>query len=63
MEEKHEIITPKFTTKTTASPQAHPFRTRLAAQIESNGVKLTVFKGASSNLAVELAKVIVRYAR
>lgn len=35
----------------------------VAAQMEKDGIKLVIFKGASSNLAVELAKVMVRYAR
>ena len=35
----------------------------VAAQMEKAGIKLVIFKGASSNLAVELAKVMVRYAR
>lgn len=62
MEEKHDIISSKFSTKPT-SPIKRQWQPHVAAQIEEDGVKLVIFKGASVNLAVELAKAMIRYAR
>ena len=62
MEEKHDIVASKFSTKP-ISPGQSQRQPHVAAQMEKAGIKLVIFKGASSNLAVELAKVMVRYAR
>ena len=62
MEEKHDIVASKFSTKPISHDQSQR-QPHVAAQTEKDGIKLVIFKGASSNLAVELAKVMVRYAR
>ena len=62
MEEKHDIVASKFSTKPILHGQSQR-QPHVAAQMEKAGIKLVIFKGASSNLAVELAKVMVRYAR
>ena len=62
MEEKHDIVASKFSTKPISHDQSQR-QPHVAAQMEKLGIKLVIFKGASSNLAVELAKVMVRYAR
>lgn len=61
MEEQHEIITPVFTSKQSAST-AHSFVPKPAAKLTVNDIEMTIFKGAHSSLATELAKVIIRYA-
>lgn len=62
MEEKHDIVASKFSTKPISHGQSQR-QPHVAAQMKKAGIKLVIFKGASSNLAVELAKVMVRYAR
>ena len=62
MEEKHDIVASKFSTKPISHGQSQR-QPHVAAQMEKAGIKLVIFKGASSNLAVELAKVMVRDAR
>ena len=62
MEKKHDIVASKFSTKPISHGQSQR-QPHVAAQMEKAGIKLVIFKGASSNLAVELAKVMVRYAR
>lgn len=61
MEEQHEIITPVFKSKQTPSA-AHQFVPKPAAKLTANDIEMTIFKGAHSSLATELAKVIIRYA-
>lgn len=62
METKHEIVSTKFTTKAALDLKKHD-QPRLAAKLECHGIKLAIFKGASSNLMVELAKVVMHHAR
>ena len=62
MEEKHDIVASKFSTKPISHGQSQR-QPHVAAQMEKAGIKLVIFKGASSILPVELAKVMVRYAR
>ena len=62
MEEKHDIVASKFSTKPISHGQSQR-QPHVAAQMEKAGIKLVIFRGASFNLAVELAKVMVRYAR
>ncbi|MCI1975539.1 MAG: hypothetical protein LKJ51_06435 [Limosilactobacillus sp.] len=62
MEEKHEIIMPSFTTKAKSVNKLKKAQPHLAAQMTVNGIELTIFKGTNPNLAVELAKVMIRYA-
>ncbi|WP_159434544.1 hypothetical protein [Limosilactobacillus caccae] len=57
MEEKHDIISSKFSTKPT-SPIKRQWQPHVAAQIEEAGVKLVIFKGASSTARLALAPFI-----
>lgn len=61
MEGQHEIITPVFKSKQ-ASNASHQFVPKPAAKLTVNDIEMTIFKGAHSSLATELAKVIIRYA-
>lgn len=62
MEEQHEIITPVFKSKS-SNFNKHAFVARPAVKVQVNDVELTVFKGANSTLATDIAKVVIRYAR
>lgn len=59
MEERHEIITPNFISKpsTMSAPVHAPYK-HIAAKVEFNGIRLTIFKGVNPNLASELVKVL-----
>ena len=62
MEEQHEIITPVFKSKP-SNFKKHAFTARPAVKVQVNDVELTIFKGANSNLATDITKVVIRYAR
>lgn len=61
MEEKSEIITPVFKTKSTLN-KGKNMTSRPAVRMEVNDIRLTAFRGANPNLVSEIAKVIIRYA-
>lgn len=64
MEEKHEIITPNFISKssTMTAPISTTYK-HIAAKVEFNGIRLTIFKGVNPKLASELVKVLTEDAR
>jgi hypothetical protein len=62
MEEQNEIIKPVFKSKP-SSFKKHGFNARPAIKVQVNDVELTIYKGANSILATDIAKVVIRYAR